>query len=480
MASSRPQTPSGNKDSENQPVSPRRDTDKGSGSPKDGGSDDRPPPLPPRAQKPPHGLPEAGLNPYSAAHKLQSGPTTALSLANVNVQALDDVNRENYVSLAGGGGGGGGGGPEKIVRPATSGTSRRGSRVGIDIGDNGSIRSFMPESDTPIDAGSVFGDFGGFEAGIPFRNASMKPGENQSIFNAQSREDDIAVEFEDEFDSVDNSNEGENEEEKLEKWRRKKKHFFILSSAGKPIYTRHGDGGLISPFIGIIQTIISFYQESGGPLKSFSAGKTKIVILSQGPLYLVAISSLFESQAHLRAQLEALYMQILSTLTLPALDHIFAQMEKNGSMEVLRVALEQGRPAPTDIVPGTVVRHFLYKSKANVQFTMSSYSPEFMSILDRRRLMSAYHSLHLSVHGKPANVKVQYCVSSSSNSLAWVTPIFELYCVASPNSNRNALSQGANKIAFWAQREQERLFIIGGASSTRHIVIFQACQIIRI
>ncbi|DAA78870.1 TPA_exp: Uncharacterized protein A8136_2655 [Trichophyton benhamiae CBS 112371] len=637
MAPSRPQTPSGNKDPENQPVSPKRDTDKGSGNANDGSSDAKPPPLPPRPQRPPHGQPDAGLNPYSAAHKLQSGPTTALSLANVNVQALDDVTRENYVSLATAAGGGGG--PEKIVRPATSGTSRRGSRVGIDIGDNGSVRSFMPESDTPFDAGSVFGDFGGFEAEIPFRNASMKPGENQSIFNAQSREDDIAVEFEDEFDSVDNSNEGENEEEKLEKWRRKKKHFFILSSAGKPIYTRHGDGGLISPFIGIIQTIISFYQESGGPLKSFSAGKTKIVILSQGPLYLVAISSLLESQAHLRAQLEALYMQILSTLTLPALDHIFAvrpssdlrrplqgtesllssladsftkgspstllgaleslkirkshrqvisntflkarvepllygllvaggrlvsvvrpkkhslhpgdlqlifnmifeadgvkagggeswipiclpgfnnrgylymyvsfldvqrdreadksaeemkkddvvaiilispnkesfytlhemrdslveQMEKNGSMEVLRAALEQGRPAPTDIVPGTVVRHFLYKSKANVQFTMSSYSPEFMSILDRRRLMSAYHSLHLSVHGKPANVKVQYCVSSSFNSLAWVTPTFELYCVASPNSNRNALSQGANKIAFWAQREQERLFIIGGA-----------------
>lgn len=209
MAPSRPQTPSGNKDPENQPVSPKRDTDKGSGNANDGGSDAKPPPLPPRPQRPPHGQLDAGLNPYSAAHKLQSGPTTALSLANVNVQALDDVTRENYVSLATAAGGGGG--PEKIVRPATSGTSRRGSRVGIDIGDNGSVRSFMPESDTPFDAGSVFGDSGGFEAEIPFRNASMKPGENQSIFNAQSREDDIAVEFEDEFDSVDNSNEGENE-----------------------------------------------------------------------------------------------------------------------------------------------------------------------------------------------------------------------------------------------------------------------------
>jgi putative NADH-flavin reductase len=51
------------------------------------------------------------------------------------------------------------------------------------------------------------------------------------------------------------------------------------------------------------------------------------------------------------------------------------------------------------------------------------------------------------------------------NSLAWITPRFELYCVASPHSNRNAISQSANKIAKWVQQEEERIFIIGGAVS---------------
>lgn len=46
--------------------------------------------------------------------------------------------------------------------------------------------------------------------------------------------------------------------------------------------------------------------------------------MSQGPLYLVAISKLCENDAQLRSQLEALYMQILSTLTLPTLNHLFA------------------------------------------------------------------------------------------------------------------------------------------------------------
>ena len=46
--------------------------------------------------------------------------------------------------------------------------------------------------------------------------------------------------------------------------------------------------------------------------------------MSQGPLYLVAISKLGESSSQLRVQLEALYMQILSTLTLPNLNHMFS------------------------------------------------------------------------------------------------------------------------------------------------------------
>lgn len=48
------------------------------------------------------------------------------------------------------------------------------------------------------------------------------------------------------------------------------------------------------------------------------------MILTQGPLYLVAISRILESDTQLKLQLEALYMQILSTLTLPTLKHLFS------------------------------------------------------------------------------------------------------------------------------------------------------------
>lgn len=77
-------------------------------------------------------------------------------------------------------------------------------------------------------------------------------------------------------------------------------------------------------YIGIIQTIISFFEGANDSLMGFTAGGTRFVVLSEGPLYFVAISRLGESDAQLRVQLEALYMQILSTLTLPALTRLFS------------------------------------------------------------------------------------------------------------------------------------------------------------
>ena len=51
----------------------------------------------------------------------------------------------------------------------------------------------------------------------------------------------------------------------------------------------------------------------------------------------------------------------------------------------------------------------------------------------------------------------------SKLALAWSTPLFELYAVAPANTSRAALAQIANKVIQWVRREEERVFIIGGA-----------------
>ncbi|KAM0274903.1 hypothetical protein ACHAQH_007755 [Verticillium albo-atrum] len=450
--------------------------------------------------------------------------------------------------------------------------------------------------------------------------------------------------FEHEFDPLpDDSNPDVKDEDRVELWKSKLKQFMILSSAGKPIWSRHGDLGLINSYMGIIQTIISFYQGAENPLTGFTAGDTRFVIATEGPLYFVATSRLGESDSQLRAQLEALYMQILSTLTLPTLRNIFvnrpstdlrkplqgtesllssladhftkgsasallgaleclklrksqrhainnaflkqrtdnllyglivadgklvsvirprrhslhpsdlklifnmlfesggisagggenwvplclpafnnngylymyvsfidrpsssgsssqpaetsssssspngqtaiilvsphkesffelkkmrdavvASLDKNGLLPIIRAAASAGRPSVPAIAPDSQVSHFLYKSRANVQFSMSALDPVFASPIARRRLMTLYHQLHASVHAKHSAMRVLHSVSDEATSLAWITPIFEFYCVAGPNVSRATITQGANKITQWAKREEERIFIIGG------------------
>ncbi|KAL0094130.1 vacuolar fusion protein MON1 [Phycomyces blakesleeanus] len=108
-------------------------------------------------------------------------------------------------------------------------------------------------------------------------------------------------------------------------WIQHKKHFFILSSAGKPIWTRYGDESRISSLMGVIQAIISFFQDGDDTIKSIHAGNHTFVFLLKDPLYFVAVSRTGESDGQLRDQLLYLHNQILSVLTSVQLTRIFEQ-----------------------------------------------------------------------------------------------------------------------------------------------------------
>lgn len=98
-----------------------------------------------------------------------------------------------------------------------------------------------------------------------------------------------------------------------------------------------------------------------------------------------------------------------------------------------------------------------------MQFTQPSFEPYFPSSLERRRLLSLYAHLHSTLHSKPTSLKIHHETSSSCIALGWSTPLFELYAVAPPTTSRAALAQGAMKVVQWVRREEERVFIIGGA-----------------
>ncbi|KAI3952872.1 hypothetical protein MKW98_005099 [Papaver atlanticum] len=98
-------------------------------------------------------------------------------------------------------------------------------------------------------------------------------------------------------------------------WRKRKKHFFVLSNSGKPIYSRYGDEHKLAGFSATLQAIISFVENGGDSVKFVRAGKHQVVFLVKGPIYLVCISCTEEPQESLMAQLELIYGQMLLILT---------------------------------------------------------------------------------------------------------------------------------------------------------------------
>lgn len=587
-----------------------------------------PPPLPPRPKNLQllDGRPQTSGSLNPSRPPLQSKATIQLSLA--DTQSYSDEPKDTVSSDA-----------SKQMSYQGLGVNRSGSEAD----DSASIKSFAPTIGMGGDAESLLGEvlYGQDKAifkSLGHRLGSLS-GHSERIFPDDPEFEDA---FEHEFDEVEEMKaDGSNEEAVMNQWRSKLKHFLILSSAGKPIYSRHGDDQLITNYIGVVQTIISFYQGAHDVLRGFTAGDVRFVVMTKGPLNLVAITRLGESDAQLRSQLDALYMQILSTLTLPSMERMFSnrpsydlrrplqgtetllsaladgftrgspstllsaleclklrkshrqvvnntllktrsqnllyglivasgklvsvvrpkkhslhpgdlhlifnmlfeagsvkagggenwiplclpgfnntgylymyvsflnldnpskqvqerpassagaqgevaillisankegffelrqmrddlveQLQKNSSIDLIRTAVKKGRPSCTDIVPGSPLRHFLYKSRGNVQFTMPSFEPFFATALDRRRLLNLYNTLHTHMHTRPTHLKIHHSTSTTHISLAWTTPLFELYCVAPATTSRAALAQAANKIIQWVRREEERVFIIGGA-----------------
>ncbi|KAJ6784132.1 hypothetical protein PWT90_09006 [Aphanocladium album] len=579
--------------------------------------------------------PQAAAAESSDAKTFTGQATTAVTTVDIQTLSFPDGSRGTFQTP----------GPRSVSTPISSGRVSPGykaSQSGGEADDGVSVMSFAPTMRPAGDIASLFvGDLS--KRSVAWNMLRSQAPTVQPFETSRYRPGDMLGKFEEEFESIPSeATDDIDDAARVAMWKSKLKHYMILSSAGKPIWSRHGDLMLINSSIGVMQTIISFYEGAKSPLLGFTAGDARFVVLTRGPLYFVAVSKLGESDSQLRAQLDALYMQILSTLTLPTLKKIFVhrpssdlrkplqgtesllssladtftrgspttllgsleclklrksqrysinntflklrsdkllygliiaggklvsvirprrhslhpsdlqlifnmlfesdgikggggenwiplclpafnnegylymyvsffededqeaqkeaagaseqatpvsqqiamvlistdkesffglkkmrddvaqQLAKNGNLAVIRSAVRAGRPQMAQIVPGNPMSHFLYKSKANVQFCMASLEPPFDAISERRRLMSLYHEMHAAVHAKHTHLKILHNTSEDFTSLAWVTPVFELYCVGGPNMSRATMGQGANKIIQWAKKEEQRLFIIGG------------------
>jgi hypothetical protein len=102
-----------------------------------------------------------------------------------------------------------------------------------------------------------------------------------------------------------------------ENWRRRRKHVFILSSAGKPVFSRYGDESDFSELFGILQVLMSMAQSSGAneTLRRVTAGPEFVIHFhTVGELSYVMVSRTEESTKSCVRQLRLLHLQMLSVL----------------------------------------------------------------------------------------------------------------------------------------------------------------------
>ncbi|KAK2956227.1 putative Vacuolar fusion protein MON1 like protein [Blattamonas nauphoetae] len=99
------------------------------------------------------------------------------------------------------------------------------------------------------------------------------------------------------------------------KWQLRKKHFFIMTNAAKPIFSRYGDENALAPFFCIMQALVSFSNERKDAIRSIEAGSHRIVFLIDDPFYLVAVSRAGEGEQFLRCELYFLMQSLISIVS---------------------------------------------------------------------------------------------------------------------------------------------------------------------
>lgn len=106
----------------------------------------------------------------------------------------------------------------------------------------------------------------------------------------------------------------------------KLKHFFIFSSAGKPIYSMNGSDDIVIGYMGILTTIVSSFQENfNQELQVLELGQgLKIVAVNKSPIILISISKLlFETVESVHLQLDTLYCYLIGILSKSVIDKHF-------------------------------------------------------------------------------------------------------------------------------------------------------------
>ncbi|KAG6854671.1 hypothetical protein C0991_003319 [Blastosporella zonata] len=144
-------------------------------------------------------------------------------------------------------------------------------------------------------------------------------------------------------------------------------------------------------------------------------------------------------------------------------DSVTERLEQEGTLDIISNACSarQTEYSVADLgIPG--LRHFVYKSRSQVQITAPTFEDPYDSIDDHRRLFTLYQTLHDAIHaksGQEGTLKLQYIRTERESVMGWITQPFELYIALSPRLPKAAAVGAANAVARWVKKEEARLFL---------------------
>ena len=147
--------------------------------------------------------------------------------------------------------------------------------------------------------------------------------ENEQLFNNEEKEN--SDEDEPEYSKNDIERlylrTKSNKNMKIEQFYEQKRHYFIMTEGGTPIYSRYGDEikncSLLATFSAIITKFTIFNNEKNSQEKlNYICNENSIIaFLKKGKIVFIALSNKTDSLSFLYSQLELLYHQLLSIVT---------------------------------------------------------------------------------------------------------------------------------------------------------------------
>ena len=151
-------------------------------------------------------------------------------------------------------------------------------------------------------------------------NDKKEQNENDNLFEENSDEQDEPEYSKNDIEAL-YLRTKTNKTMKIEQFYEQKRHYFIMTEGGTPIYSRYGDEikncSLLATFSAIITkfTIFNNEQNSQEKLNYICNENSIIAFLKKGKIVFIALSNKTDSIAFLYSQLELLYNQLLSIVT---------------------------------------------------------------------------------------------------------------------------------------------------------------------